>query len=118
MVRINGGNSKNAREIITGTERAEPRVAEIALPPNLSYIAKWWKSKKKNALFFYFYSHLNYFHLENISISHFHLSNQINKLLIKKKVEKNVNVLAGCTMYKMVFTKTNPVDRHTIMETS
>lgn len=38
MVRIKGGNSKNAREIITGTERAEPRVADIALLPNLSYI--------------------------------------------------------------------------------
>lgn len=53
MVRINGGNSKNAREIITGTERAEPRVAEIALPPNLSYIAKWWKSKKKCIIFLF-----------------------------------------------------------------
>lgn len=38
MVRTKGGNSKNAREIITGTERAEPRDADIALPPNLSYI--------------------------------------------------------------------------------
>lgn len=115
MVRINGGNSKNAREIITGTERAEPRVAEIALPPNLSYIAKWWKSKNKMH-YFSIFTHIQiiFHHIK----SHFHLSNQINKLLIKKKVEKNVNVLAVCTVYKMVFTKTNPVDRHTIMETS
>lgn len=36
MVKIKGGSSKNAREIITGTLRADPSVAEIALPPNLS----------------------------------------------------------------------------------
>lgn len=59
MVRIKGGNSKNAREIITRTERAEPRVADIALLPNLSYILQnnVKNLSKRIALFFYFYSH-------------------------------------------------------------
>lgn len=61
MVRINGGNLKNVREIIMGIERVEFRVVEIVFFLNLFYIVKWWKSKKKNVLFFYFYLYLNYF---------------------------------------------------------
>lgn len=60
MVRINGGNLKNVREIIMGIERVEFRVVEIVFFLNLFYIVKWWKSKK-NVLFFYFYLYLNYF---------------------------------------------------------
>lgn len=62
MVRINGGNLKNVREIIMGIERVEFRVVEIVFFLNLFYIVKWWKSKKKNVLFFYFYLYLNYFY--------------------------------------------------------
>lgn len=64
MVRINGGNLKNVREIIMGIERVEFRVVEIVFFLNLFYIVKWWKSKK-NVLFFYFYLYLNYFLLLN-----------------------------------------------------
>lgn len=75
MVRINGGNLKNVREIIMGIERVEFRVVEIVFFLNLFYIVKWWKSKKKNVLFFYFYLYLNYFYLENILILYFYLLN-------------------------------------------
>lgn len=74
MVRINGGNLKNVREIIMGIERVEFRVVEIVFFLNLFYIVKWWKSKK-NVLFFYFYLYLNYFYLENILILYFYLLN-------------------------------------------
>lgn len=62
MVRINGGNSKNAREIITGTERAEPRVADIALPPNLSYILQNGGKVLVNELhYFSIFTHIKIF---------------------------------------------------------
>lgn len=40
MVRINGGNLKNVREIIMGIERVEFRVVEIVFFLNLFYIVK------------------------------------------------------------------------------
>lgn len=54
MVRINGGNLKNVREIIMGIERVEFRVVEIVFFLNLFYIVKWWKSKNKMYYFFIF----------------------------------------------------------------
>lgn len=39
-----------------------------------------------------------------------------DKWLIKKKFEKNVNILVVCIVYKMVFIKINFVDRYIIME--
>lgn len=55
MVRINGGNLKNVREIIMGIERVEFRVVEIVFFLNLFYIVKWWKSKKKCIIFLFLF---------------------------------------------------------------
>lgn len=55
MVRINGGNLKNVREIIMGIERVEFRVVEIVFFLNLFYIVKWWKSKKKCIIFVFLF---------------------------------------------------------------
>lgn len=74
MVRINGGNLKNVREIIMGIERVEFRVVEIVFFLNLFYIVKWWKSKKKCIIFLFLFI-FKLFYLENILILYFYLLN-------------------------------------------